>query len=167
MYYSCSSTKQYSAFSAAAEGQLHSIKVRASVLLKHKSILWYLSAVHIHVHIVCLVWPCCSGLHSCLFFYPATEFSHCCVNARFIPAGTAVTPTDHSCQEHTTAGRTGQRTTRVPLTEDTNRYMYQHQSIAVNCYVWHNVHFQLISLYFFILLCVLLPHPLVFHFSFF
>lgn len=54
-------------------------------------------------------------LHSCLFFDPAEEFGDPGVNARSVFAGTALTPTDHSSQEHTFPLFTGQRTARVAL----------------------------------------------------
>lgn len=75
--------------------------------------LWHSFSVLIYVHAFGLIWQ--YKLNSCLFFDPATEFGNCCIDAWFVSASTAITPTDHSSQEHTIAGRTGQRTPRVSL----------------------------------------------------
>lgn len=74
-------------------------------------------SVFMSVSLVFLVWPFCGVLHSRLLFDPGAVFSDRWVDARFVPPSTAITPTDHSCQEWRSAGRAGQRTARVPLTE--------------------------------------------------
>lgn len=82
-------------------------EVRACAVLMQKCMLQIKSS-----HLCPCYW---SQLHSRLFFDPATEFSDCTINARLVSAGTAITPTDHSGQEHSSARRTGQRTSRVTL----------------------------------------------------
>jgi len=84
-------------------------------LVKQESVLWFVISPCAFLYD--LVGPVRSSLHSRLFFDPPTEFGDPWVDARFVPARAAIAPTDHSCQKHATAGRTGQRAARIPLTE--------------------------------------------------
>lgn len=62
--------------------------------------------------------PCSSQLHPGLLLYPVPVFGDLGVDARLVPAGTAVPPAHHSSQEETsTVLHGGQRTSRVSLSE--------------------------------------------------
>ena len=98
-------------------------------------------SARVHVHILGVARPLCSGLHSRFFFDPASELGDCCVDAGFVPASAAIAPADHSCQVHMSAIRTGQRTAWVSLTQDTESGTRVGKEVLRMCCVGHNIYY--------------------------